>query len=158
MSTPTNAARLTPPQHHTLDLISWGSVYRDETGGRFRIIAGDSSQTITMATFRALSTNLWIKVGDLNGLRRPITLTEKGWEIREQVSPTVRLRCLNGEVAARVAAEGNSVGNPQNMCRAVGDQVVIYYVDKRFPLDVAEWAGENGHASGSAVGSLIGAL
>lgn len=69
----------------------------------------------------------------------------------------VRLTCLTLGSAEAVAAECDL---PEQGHRARGDgaTVVIAYIDHRYPLDVAEWAFNNGHCDDSAAGDVIGTL
>jgi hypothetical protein len=69
-----------------------------------------------------------------------------------------RLICVSAEAAAAVVAEATRPGDTVHTVRQDGDQVVIGYLDKRWPLDVADWAGENGHASDSAAARVIASL
>lgn len=54
-----------------------------------------------------------------------------------------RLQCLSPDSATAVAAEADIPGTSQR-ARAEGSIVVLDYCDKRYPLDVAEWAFQNG--------------
>jgi hypothetical protein len=71
-----------------------------------------------------------------------------------------RLVCLSEESAATVAdAYADPFGdNPSNTVRQDGAEVVIDYFDKRWPLDIAEWAAEQGHASDADAARVIGGL
>ena len=71
--------------------------------------------------------------------------------------PETRLQCLSPESARAVAAEADLPGR-NHRARAEGSVVVLTYFDKRYPLDVATWAFEHGHAEDSAAGALIGGL
>lgn len=72
----------------------------------------------------------------------------------------IRLTCLSAESAAAVVEEhdGYFGAGPANTVRQDGSDVVIDYFDKRWPLDVADWAGEQGHASDSAAARVIAQL
>jgi hypothetical protein len=72
--------------------------------------------------------------------------------------PEIRLTCLSPEDAAAVTEEATRLGDTTHTVRRDGSQVVIGYFDKRWPLDVADWAGENGHASDSAAARVIAQL
>ncbi|MFI1371310.1 hypothetical protein ACH4UY_04770 [Streptomyces longwoodensis] len=72
--------------------------------------------------------------------------------------PETRLTCLSPEDAAAVVQEATRPGDTTHTVRQEDDVVVIGYVDKRWPLDVADWAGENGHASDSAAARVIAGL
>lgn len=67
-----------------------------------------------------------------------------------------RLRCLSPRDAAIVAKEADRPGT--HRAETAGAVVVLTYFDKRYPLDVAEWAFENGHCDDDAAGSLVGRL
>ena len=71
-----------------------------------------------------------------------------------------RLTCLSEENAAAVVAEHADYfgAGPSNTVRQDGNAVVIDYFDKRWPLDIADWASEQGHASDSAAARVIGDL
>ncbi|MDX3074599.1 hypothetical protein [Streptomyces sp. MI02-7b] len=72
--------------------------------------------------------------------------------------PETRLTCLSPADAAAVVTEGTRPGDTVHTVRQEGAVVVIGYQDKRWPLDVADWAGENGHASDSAAARVIAQL
>lgn len=42
--------------------------------------------------------------------------------------------------------------------RVDGSRVILIYIDKRYPLDVAEWAFENGHADDPSAAAVIAGL
>jgi len=69
----------------------------------------------------------------------------------------VQLRCLSPESAEAVAAEAD-LPEQNHRARAEGSTVVLDYFDKRYPLNVATWAFEHGHAEDSAAAALIGGL
>ncbi|MEU4578973.1 hypothetical protein [Nonomuraea sp. NPDC023979] len=61
--------------------------------------------------------------------------------------PEIRLRCINAESAAAASeADPRLAGDTVHTARADGSDVVIGYHDIRWPMDVAEWAFQNGHA------------
>ena len=68
-----------------------------------------------------------------------------------------RLECVSPESAAKVAAEADIPGTDQR-ARAEGPAVVLDYFDNRYPLDVAEWAFNAGHASDRAAADMIAGL
>ncbi|MCP9209520.1 hypothetical protein [Streptomyces cucumeris] len=70
----------------------------------------------------------------------------------------VHLACLTAEHAAIVVKEATRPGDDVHTVRRDGNQVVIGYFDKRWPLDIAEWASENCHASDSAAARTIAQL
>ncbi|WP_141576071.1 hypothetical protein [Actinomadura sp. WMMA1423] len=72
----------------------------------------------------------------------------------------IRLPCLTDAAAAAVVAEHAEYfgAGPSNTVRQDGASVVIGYHDPRWPLDIADWAFENGHATDSAAARVIGAL
>jgi hypothetical protein len=73
---------------------------------------------------------------------------------------TVTLICNTPADAAAVVTEHADYfgAGPSNTVRQQDNTVVIDYFDKRWPLDVADWAGENGHASDSAAARVIASL
>ena len=73
-------------------------------------------------------------------------------------SKTVTLDCGTEEDAATVAAEAFLPGDLCNTARQDGYQVVITYTDKRYPLDVADWAFQNGYASDAEAANVIARL
>ncbi|GAA5033038.1 hypothetical protein [Streptomyces siamensis] len=72
--------------------------------------------------------------------------------------PEARLICLDEQHAAAVTEEATRPGDDVHTVRQEGAVVVIGYFDKRWPLNVADWAGENGHASDSAAARVIAQL
>ena len=70
----------------------------------------------------------------------------------------IRLTCLSEDDAAAVVAEAERPGDTVHTVRQDGADVVIGYFDKRWPLDVADWAYENGHACDEAAAHTIGRL
>ncbi|HEY5835035.1 hypothetical protein [Streptomyces sp.] len=60
--------------------------------------------------------------------------------------PEIRLTCISPEAAAAVTAEATRPGDTVHTVRQDGHQVVIGYHDIRWPMDVAEFAHEIGHA------------
>jgi hypothetical protein len=71
--------------------------------------------------------------------------------------PEVRLECLSPEAAQAVVTEADLPAQ-NHRARADGSAVVLTYFDKRYPLDVATWAFENGHADEGPASAVIGAL
>jgi hypothetical protein len=71
-----------------------------------------------------------------------------------------RLTCISDEAAAAVVAEHHDYfgAGKSNTVEQDGAQVVISYFDKRWPLDIAEWAAEQGHASDSDAARVMAAL
>lgn len=72
--------------------------------------------------------------------------------------PEIRLTCLSPANAAAVVNEATRPGDTTHTVRQDGATVVIGYFDKRWPLDIADWAGDNGHATDSAAAALIARL
>ena len=68
-----------------------------------------------------------------------------------------RLQCLSPE-SAQTVATGWDLPDQNHRARAEGSAVVLDYIDKRYPLHVADWAFGNGHAEDSAAAALIGGL
>lgn len=69
-----------------------------------------------------------------------------------------RLVCLDEEHAKAVIEEATRPGDTVHTVRLEGAVVVIGFYDKRWPLDVADWAGENGHCTDSAAALVIAGL
>lgn len=76
------------------------------------------------------------------------------------MTTTVRLTCLSPEAAAAVVTEHADYfgAGPSNTVRQDGEHVVIDYFDKRWPLDIAEWAAEQGHATDINAARVIAQL
>lgn len=74
--------------------------------------------------------------------------------------PQIRLTCLTPANAAAVVTEHADYfgAGPSNTVHQGGTDVVINYFDKRWPLDIAEWAAEQDHASDSAAARAIASL
>jgi hypothetical protein len=74
--------------------------------------------------------------------------------------PETRLICISPAAAAAVVDEHADYfgAGPSNTVRQDGAHVVIDYFDKRWPLDISEWAAEQGHASDSAAAVVIAGL
>lgn len=73
---------------------------------------------------------------------------------------TTRLTCISPEAAAAVVNEhdGYFGAGASNTVKQDGHVVVIDYFDKRWPLDIAEWAAEQGHADDSAAAQVMACL
>ena len=67
-----------------------------------------------------------------------------------------RLDCLSLKAARLVADEADRPGTHRAV--ASGSKVFVSYFDKRYPLDIAEWAFSNGHCDDSAAGDVIARL
>jgi hypothetical protein len=76
---------------------------------------------------------------------------------RARIADEARLVCLSPEAAKTVAAEADK---PEQNHRAIaeGSVVLLTYSDKRYPLDVADWAFENGHADDASASAVIASL
>jgi hypothetical protein len=70
---------------------------------------------------------------------------------------TVTLRCLSTDSALAVAREAD-LPDQQHRARAEGTTVMLSYFDKRYPLNVAGWAFDRGHASDAAAADVIASL
>lgn len=68
-----------------------------------------------------------------------------------------RLECVSPEAAQTVATEADAPSQ-NHRARAEGSVVVLSYFDKRYPMDVADWAFQNGHASDRAAADVISRL
>lgn len=72
--------------------------------------------------------------------------------------PNVTLTCVTEEDARLVAREADRPSDPDHSARQDGTRVIITYFDKRYPLDVADWAFQNGHASDDETANTIARL
>ena len=74
--------------------------------------------------------------------------------------PTVALKCLDAESAQRVVNEfpARRRGGATNTMAVDGDTVVITYSHKKWPHDIADWAGEMKLASDSNSAKVIECL
>lgn len=74
--------------------------------------------------------------------------------------PEIRLTCHTPANAAAVVTEhANYFGaGPSNTVHQDDTDVVIDYFDKRWPLDIAEYASEQGHATDEAAAAVIARL
>ncbi|MEV5942707.1 hypothetical protein [Streptomyces sp. NPDC051994] len=72
--------------------------------------------------------------------------------------PETRLVCISAEAAAAVVAEATRPGDSIHTVWQDGATVVIGYQDLRWPLDVADWAGEHGHAHDDDAARVIAGL
>jgi hypothetical protein len=70
---------------------------------------------------------------------------------------TVTLHCLSAGSALAVAAEAD-LPEQNHRARAEGAAVELSYFDKRYPLNVAGWAFDHGHASDAAAADVIARL
>ena len=70
---------------------------------------------------------------------------------------TVHLACRDVDSARAVVEEWRPFGGPANTATAADgmDVVVIRFADPRFPVDVAEWAFENGYADDDDAARVI---
>lgn len=66
-----------------------------------------------------------------------------------------RLRCFSLEDARNVAIEADRPDDAHHRARSEENEVVLTYFDKRYPLNVAEWAFNHGHCDDSAAGDVI---
>jgi hypothetical protein len=69
-----------------------------------------------------------------------------------------RLLCLSTRDAKAVTREANTAASRSNRAYQDGPVVVIAYYDKRFAMDVAEWAFDHGHADDDAAAAAIASL
>ena len=65
-----------------------------------------------------------------------------------------RLQCVSPGAARAVAMEAD-LPEQNHRAEAEGSAVVLTYTDKRYPLDVADWAFNQGHASDAAAAEVI---
>lgn len=70
---------------------------------------------------------------------------------------TVTLCCLSSDSAQAVATEAD-LPEQNHRARADGTTVKLSYFDKRYPLNVAGWAFDHGHASDAAASAVIAGL
>ncbi|MFC1410384.1 hypothetical protein ACEZCY_14075 [Streptacidiphilus sp. N1-12] len=67
----------------------------------------------------------------------------------------IRMQCLSEQGAALVVEEGTRPDDQVHTVQQDGDVVVIGYGDIRWPMDVAEWASNNGHATDHEAARVI---
>ncbi|PBC80148.1 hypothetical protein BX265_4984 [Streptomyces sp. TLI_235] len=72
--------------------------------------------------------------------------------------PQLTLTCVDEQHAAAVYNEAHRPGDQHHNVAQDGKQIVITYYDKRWPLDVADWAGEHGHAHDDDAARVIAQL
>jgi len=70
----------------------------------------------------------------------------------------ITLVCLDEKSAKAVYDEAHRPGDKHHDVELDGKNIRIKYFDKRWPLDVAEWAADNCFASDSAAARVIGGL
>lgn len=70
----------------------------------------------------------------------------------------VTLTCVSAEDARIVAEEFDRRDGKHNTICQDGDRVIVNYSDKRYPLDVADWAFNAGHADDAEAASVIARL
>jgi hypothetical protein len=68
-----------------------------------------------------------------------------------------KLECLSPAAAKAVAAEAD-LPEQNHRAHAEGSTVVLSYFDARYPMDVADWAFQNGHAEDAAAADVIRGL
>lgn len=71
---------------------------------------------------------------------------------------TVTLTCLTEEDARIVAVNMDRPTDPNHRVKQDGAKAVITFYDKRFPLNVASWAFDRGHAGDDDAASVIAGL
>mgnify|MGYP007112218497 CR=1 FL=1 len=69
-----------------------------------------------------------------------------------------RLACISPDAAAAVVTEATRPGDDVHTVRQDGATVVIGYGSILWPMDVAEWAHENGHAHDDDAARVIGSV
>jgi hypothetical protein len=87
-------------------------------------------------------------------------------ELRAQIRSRMAARgirktdlvCLTAVGATAVAEEIGDNGGPDNTVSVHGNVVHITYFDARYPMNLAEWAADNGHASDEAAARVIASL
>ncbi|MEU6347669.1 hypothetical protein ABZ883_42970 [Streptomyces sp. NPDC046977] len=72
--------------------------------------------------------------------------------------PKTRLKCRSPRSAAAVVEVGRLPGDSHHTVRRDGAEVVIKYRSALWPLDVAEWAALEGHASDKAAARVMARL
>lgn len=97
-----------------------------------------------------LDPNTAAQVAELRGKIRA-RMAERG--IRKTA-----LQCLSPASAAAVAEEIGNAGGTDNTLAVLGAVVHITYFDARYPLNLAEWAADNGHATDDAAAAVIASL
>jgi hypothetical protein len=73
---------------------------------------------------------------------------------------TVRLDCVSDEAAEAVVEEHKGYFGTEaaNTIGRDGNQVVVQYFDERWPREIVEWAGKQGHVSGESVARFLTSL
>lgn len=74
--------------------------------------------------------------------------------------PELRLTCVTPAAAAAVVQEHERYfgAGPANTVRQDEAVIIIDYFDKRWPLDIAEWAADQGHARDADAARVIASL
>ncbi|MFD3450769.1 hypothetical protein ACFWVC_01170 [Streptomyces sp. NPDC058691] len=72
--------------------------------------------------------------------------------------PKTRLKCRNSRSAAAVVEVGQLPADSHHTVRQDGRKVIIKYHCSLWPLDVAEWAALEGHASDKAAARVMARL
>jgi len=90
-------------------------------------------------------------------------VTDQGDQVRLAVIPPpgariATLNCVSPESAATVTAEAARAEHDTHTARQDGRRVLLTYFDRRYPLDIASWAFEHGHASDAEAANTIAAL
>lgn len=72
----------------------------------------------------------------------------------------VRLECLNQDAAEAVYLEHRDYfgAGKSNTVELEGQTVVIGFFDKRWPVDIAEYAAEQGYATDAEAARVIGVV
>jgi hypothetical protein len=68
-----------------------------------------------------------------------------------------RQQCVSPDAARAVTIEAD-LPEHNHRAEADGSAVVLTYTDKRYPLDVADWAFNQGHASDVTAADVIARL
>ncbi|MEU6347463.1 hypothetical protein ABZ883_41795 [Streptomyces sp. NPDC046977] len=72
--------------------------------------------------------------------------------------PKTRLKCRSPRSAAVVVKVGELPADSHHTVRQDGAEVIIKYRSALWPLDVAEWAALEGHASDKAAARVMARL
>ncbi|MGP4027170.1 hypothetical protein [Actinomadura sp. 3N407] len=130
-----------------------GVVFDDAPRGRWA--HKPTGKVFNAATFQELDRHKLVDTG--NGFADPVKMKWAGAKVLG-LMPWTTLVCVSTESAAAVVAEIGDAGSESNTVDHDDTRVIIYYTDKRYPLDLASWAVENGHATDAHAGAVIADL
>lgn len=68
------------------------------------------------------------------------------------------LLCVSAEAAAAVVAGADRPGDQNHTVTQDGEEIVIAYLDRRYPLDIVLWACLRGHVTDDEAEPFINTL